>query len=262
MSIHVAKSFLAIVAASLLQWVTLEIAAAGPYEDAVTAYENRDYPKALQLFGSLAREGDARAQYKLGVMYLNGQAVPASDTEALRWFRKAIDHKEAFEAYNRGDYSTALKLYGPLADRGETTAEYVVGLMYANGQGVPQSYPEAMKWHKKVADRGEALAQFSVGVMYLKGLGVPQNSAEASRWFRKAADQGNAKAQFNLGAMYAKGDGVAHDDVNAALFLSLAAASGIEAAGPARDKLLKSMTPAQIAKAKTLQRDWKPQPEK
>jgi len=62
--------------------------------------------------------------------------------------------------------------------------------------------------------------------------------------------------------MYAKGDGVAHDDVNAALFLSLAAASGIEAAGPARDKLLKSMTPAQIAKAKTLQRDWKPQPEK
>ncbi|MEJ2374554.1 MAG: tetratricopeptide repeat protein [Pseudolabrys sp.] len=259
---HDAMMLRAILAASLLLMTIVGAVAAGTYKDALAAYNNRDYATALPLFRSLARAGDARAQYKLGVMYLMGQGVKRNEAEALKWLRKSNEEKKAFEAYNRGDYATALRLYRPLANRGEPTAQYVMGLMYANDQGVPQSYAAAMNWHKKVAEEGEALGQFSVGVMYLKGLGVRKNYAEAAKWFQKAADQGNAKAQYNLGSMYVKGEGVGQNYVRADLLLSLAAGQGIQAAKKARDKLLKSMTSAQIAEAQKLARNWKPKAEK
>jgi len=52
-------------------------------------------------------------------------------------------------------------------------------------------------------------AQYSLGVMYANGLGVPEDDAEAARWFRLAAEQGNALAQYNLGFIYDSGRGVA-----------------------------------------------------
>ena len=51
--------------------------------------------------------------------------------------------------------------------------------------------------------KGYADAQSNLGIMYDNGNGVPENDAEAVKWYRKAADQGNAKAQYNLGVMYA-----------------------------------------------------------
>ncbi len=256
-----ATALRAALTASFLLVATIAHGAGDGYKEALAAYKKNDYPTALRLFRDLAHAGDARAQYNLGIMYLNGQGVPQSDAEALKWLRTSTLHKKAFEAYNRGDYATALQLYRPLANKGEVTAEYIIGLMYANGQGVPQSYAEAMKWHHKVAEQGEALGQFSVGLLYFKGLGVPRNAAEAAKWFHKAADQGDAKAQYNLGSMYAKGEGVTKNDVSAHVFLTLAAGQGIEAAKQARDKLAQSMTPAQVVEAEKQERNWKPQRE-
>ena len=51
------------------------------------------------------------------------------------------------------------------------------------------------------AEQGDAEAQFNLGVMYANGRGVPQDDSEAVRWYRLAADQGHAGAQFNLGAV-------------------------------------------------------------
>ena len=133
--------------------------------------------------------------------------------------------------------------------------------MYANGQGVPQSYAEAMTWHRKAADLGDAKAQFSVGVMYFKGLGVPQNYAEAAKWYRRAADQGDPTAQFNLGSMYAKGQTVPHDDVTALVWLTVAAERGVRTASEARDRLAKTMSAAQTTEAEARAHDWKPKPE-
>ena len=87
------------------------------------------------------------------------------------------------------------------------TAQFNLGLMYHNGQGVPQDYREAVRWYRMAADQGDADAQFNLGVMYDNGRGVPQDYAEAVRWYRKAADQGYADAQFNLGVMYYNGRG-------------------------------------------------------
>ncbi|WP_075883053.1 tetratricopeptide repeat protein [Candidatus Protochlamydia sp. W-9] len=95
-----------------------------------------------------------------------------------------------------------------LADRGNATAQHKLGLMYEQGQGVPQSDQEAIKYYQLAADQGNPDAQFSLGFMYKKGRGVPQSDQEAIKYYQLAADQGNADARYNLGRMYKKGRGV------------------------------------------------------
>ncbi len=51
------------------------------------------------------------------------------------------------------------------------------------------------------ASQGNAAAQYNLGVMYANGRGVPQDYVQAMKWYRLAADQGDAKAQFNLAAI-------------------------------------------------------------
>jgi uncharacterized protein len=77
-------------------------------------------------------------------------------------------------------------------------------------------------------------------------------------WYRKAAEQGKEWAQSNLGEMYAKGDGVSKDAVPAYMWSNLAAAQGNENAKNFRDALEKTMTPAEIAEAQKLSREWRP----
>ena len=71
-----------------------------------------------------------------------------------------------------------------------------------------QDYVEAAKWYRKAADQGYAPAQFNLGVMYDNGEGVAQDYTEAAKWYRKAADQGDYRAQFNLGLKCDHGQGV------------------------------------------------------
>ena len=59
-------------------------------------------------------------------------------------------------AYGNGDYATALRLYRPLADKGNAEAQYNLGFMYDKGQGVPQEYAVAVKWYRLAADQGNA----------------------------------------------------------------------------------------------------------
>jgi uncharacterized protein len=93
--------------------------------------------------------------------------------------------------------------------------------------------------------------------MYENGRGVPQDYAAAAGWYRKAADQGDAGAQFLLAAMYFTGRGVPQDFVIAHMWSNLAAASGNYNAAY-RDFIAAKMTPAQIAEAQKLAREWKP----
>jgi TPR repeat protein len=94
--------------------------------------------------------------------------------------------------------------------------------------------------------------------MYAKGEGVPQDLAQAMDWYRKAAERGYADAQYNLGVMYANASGVPQDFVQAHKWFSLAAAQGEADAIKDRDAIAAKMTPAQIAEAEKLAREWKP----
>lgn len=92
--------------------------------------------------------------------------------------------------------------------------------------------------------------------MYEEGRGTPQDYAEAAKWYRKAAEQGNEAAQWDLGALYAKGQGVTQDYIAAHMWFSLAAAQGDEMSREERDRVAKAMSPAQIAEAQRLAREW------
>ncbi len=132
--------------------------------------------------------------------------------------------------------------------------------MYLIGRGVPQDYAEALKWYRKAAEQGDAKAQYDLGSMYGTGRGVTQDYAEAARWYRKAAEQGNAKAQYHLGSMYGTSRGVPQDYVQAYKWWNLAGAQGNKYAIKNRDHVAEKMTPAQIAEAQRLAREWKPKP--
>jgi TPR repeat protein len=128
---------------------------------------------------------------------------------------------------------------------------------------VPQDYAQALKWFHLAADEGFALAQAELGFLYQIGLGVPKDFAEAVKWYRLAADQGDADAQFELGDMYSQGQGVAQDYVQAHMWYNLAASRfpdqpENDLAAQNRDLVASKMTPAQIAEAQNLAREWKP----
>ena len=170
---------------------------------------------------------------------------------------------EGVAAYNRGDYATALREFRPLANQGVAAAQFNLALMYSEGKGVPQDYAEAVKWYRKAANQGDANAQFNLGNMYNDGRGVPQDYAEAMKWYRKAAAQGQAHAQNNLGFMYGNGQGVPQDYVQAHFWFNLAAShvppgTFRDMAVENRDVFATKMTPAQIAEAQRLAREWKP----
>ncbi len=152
-------------------------------------------------------------------------------------------------AYGRGDYATALRLWQPLADEGNSDAQLNVGTLHDTGQGVPQDHRQADAWYLKAANQGNADAQFALGMDYSTGQGgVPQDDGEAAAWFRKAADQGNADAQWCLGEMYENGEGVPQDYARGFVWYSKAADQN-DLYVKDRDALAAKMTPAQMEEA-------------
>ncbi len=113
--------------------------------------------------------------------------------------------EEGRAAYKRGDYVVALRLLRPLAEQGNSKAQFNLGLMYENGRGVTENTVQAVKWYRLAADKGHAQAQNTLGVMYEYGQGVPRNDNEAMRWYRRAAERGSAQARTNLKRMYDEG---------------------------------------------------------
>lgn len=138
----------------------------------------------------------------------------------------AGDFELGLAAAQKGDFATALKLWKPLAHQGDALAQFNLGQMYYNGDGVAKDYAEAVNWFRKAAEQGIAMAQNSLGSMYDNGNGVANDYAEAVKWFRKAADQGDAIAQNNLGSMYSNGKGVAKDYAEAVTWYLRAAEQG------------------------------------
>ncbi len=128
---------------------------------------------------------------------------------------------EGVAAYKRGDYKTAFKELKPVAEQGDSLAQFNLGLMYYNGRGVTKDHTEAIKWYKKAAKQGRAEAQFNLGLRYIEGQGVPRDYVKAYMWQDIAAAQGNIYAT------------------------------------DLRDMLEKQLTPKQIAKAKKLARKFK-----
>ena len=113
---------------------------------------------------------------------------------ALGW----ADFEAGVDAYERGDYETALKEFRLLAEQGNAEAQYNLGNMYRSGLGMPQDYQEAMKWYRRAAKQGYASAQSNLGLSYDLGQGVPQDYVLAHMWANLAASQGAQGGEVNL----------------------------------------------------------------
>ena len=165
---------------------------------------------------------------------------------------------EGVTAYETKDYATALKEFSTLANQGNAQAQFNLGVMYDNGQGVPKDEAQAVAWYRKAAEQGYVSAQYNLGVMYGNGRGVPKDEAQAVAWYRKAAEQGEAMAQTNLGLMYVNGRGVQKDVVLAYMLYNIAAASGKEKAINNRASLEGTLSRQQITEAQAFSSAWKP----
>jgi uncharacterized protein len=133
---------------------------------------------------------------------------------ALHSARAATTDK-AVQALQKNDFKTALDELLPLTQKGDKDAQFLMGMMYDAGKGVPQNPSTAAAWYRKAALQGHPIAQLYLGIMYYSGQGVRKDTQEAARWLRPVADQGNDQAQFYLGWMYAEGNGVAKDEAKA-----------------------------------------------
>lgn len=132
----------------------------------------------------------------------------------------AGDLEDGVTAYEKKDYKTAHEKFKPLAEKGNVSAQFNLGVIYDEGQGVQMDYKEAVKW------------------------------------YRLAADQGHAQAQYNLGRMYYQGQGVDPDSVEAYKWLDLSAARGIKLGRENRDIIEKKMTSREIAEARKRVKEW------
>jgi uncharacterized protein len=171
----------------------------------------------------------------------------------------AADGVAGVEAYEKGDYATALKEFLPLAQSGQTSAEAAVGQMYFEGKGVAPDMKEAARWLQPAATKGNARAQYYLGKLYLSGEGVEAaNPLTAAVLTKAAADQGMMDAQVDTCAYYYQGVGVPKDLVMAYLYANLAAQQGSADGKSILVLLNQDMTPEDVAKGDAAVKAWKP----
>jgi len=100
---------------------------------------------------------------------------------------EAASFRQGVSAFNRQDYVSASRIFIPLAEQGEPSAQTYLGFMFETGRGVPQNYTEAAMWYRRAAEQGDSLAQYSLGLLYDRGFGVPRDIVEASKWINLSA---------------------------------------------------------------------------
>lgn len=128
---------------------------------------------AARWYARAAAQGEAQAQFRLGLLYLEGRGVEQDDAQAAKWLNEA-------------------------AQQGVTAAQNNLGSLYESGRGVTQDNGEAVRWYNQAAKAGDAYAQNSLGAMYARGKGIEKNHAWAVFWFAMSAQQGNEVAAQNI----------------------------------------------------------------
>ena len=180
----------------------------------------QDYKEAVKWYQLAAEQGDADAQYRLGISYKKGQGVLQDYKEAVKWLLKSAEQKNINSVKAQRLIRTSYhKLHKEVAEQGDSYAQRFLGDSYYLGLGVTQDYAEAAKWYKKAAEQWDSVSQIILGAMYKKGKGIPKDFVEAYKWFSIAGETGSGRMH-------------------------------IEKLGK------RKMTPGQIAEAQRLAREW------
>jgi TPR repeat protein len=189
---------------------------ASEFDVAVTEYNQGNYIKALDAFYTLAKEGDPKAQFNVGLIYANGKGVNKDTYQAMEWYKKA-------------------------AEQGNTAAQYNLAKLIA--QRPDKEDPHARKrvkyWYEKAAEGGQKEAINDLALLYLKGEGVEKNELKAFELFKKAAEMGDGAAQINVALIYAWGEGLPNDKIKAYKNLKKALSQGRTEASSYLERLCK-----------------------
>lgn len=189
----------------------------------------------LDRLTALANRGDARAEVVVGIKYLKGDGVTASDKDAARWFERA-------------------------AKSGNAVAENHLGALYQAGRGVPADVHLAMHWYEAAAMQGDRRAMSNLAVLYAGGAGGTKNFAEATRWFQRSAELGFVDAQFNLAVLFERGDGVPQSLLDAYKWYSIAAAAGDPVAKARAAAIETQVSPEELQAAQLVAANFTPRP--
>lgn len=98
---------------------------------------------------------------------------------------------EGMNAYTSGDYDTAAREFKILAVKGEKESQYLLGLLYEEGQGLPRDDVEAAFWYARSADQGYVDAYFALGQLFVHRKGERQDRMAAHHWFSLAKEYGH-----------------------------------------------------------------------
>jgi len=181
---------------------------------------------AIAALRQSAAQGNAEAQFRLGVLYGNGDGVDIDHDKAVEWFSQA-------------------------ARQGHENALITLAWMYANGTGVEVDENRARELYLLAADHGSAKAQYVVATMYrFAQYGVEKDVAKALHYYTRSANQGFATAQFALGKLLVEGKLVEGDDITALQWLTLAHANGSKRAEEYIKELLQRMSPQAVEQAR------------
>ena len=153
---------------------------------------------------------------------------------------------EAFAAFDRGDFGTAMaKFKENYKKLGYDISALMVGKQYLLGQGVPADTAQAIGWLRKVVDARfgpgdrmrfdprapgamseRAEAAMTLAKIHLVGHGVPKDAREARRWYEVASESGYAPATSALGLGYLSGFAGERNPAKAVKYLKEAAEEG------------------------------------
>jgi uncharacterized protein len=138
--------------------------------------------------------------------------------------------KSGIEAWQRADYSGAVGIWRPLAEKGDADAQFNLGQAYRLGRGVATNLAAAKTWFERAANQGHIDAETTLGLLLF------QNSDQASglKWLKKASEKGEPRAMLVYGTALVNGDSVTQDPVLGYAYVSRAAAQGL---GPAKQTL-------------------------
>jgi hypothetical protein len=128
--------------------------------------------------------------------------------------------------YQRGDYAGAGPQYRSAAEAGSPRGQYMLGRMYASGQGLPVDQAEAVRWIRMAADSGYPAADFEMGIRHLTGDGVTADPGQTVYYFQRAAGNGHELSMYNLGFVHALGVGVPQNSSEALRWFRMAGDAG------------------------------------
>ena len=203
-----------------------------------------------------AQQGNALFQHVVAECYRSlscrwGEKTPRYDMKkAIYWYRKSAGQGYGSAQYALGvlykngegvkrDYKKAIYWYSKAAEQEYSSAQYDLGVLYYYGEGVKRDYKKAIYWYSKAAEQGLKDAQNALGVLYKNGTGVKRDYKKAIYWYSKAAERGDSSAQYNLGVLYGNSEGAKRDYKKAIYWYSKAAERGDQNAQNALFNLIK-----------------------